>query len=361
MKKILLIGGGVIIIGVIALVFFRNGKSEQAAYKTVPLGRGTIVEKALAVGTITPINEIQVKSKIAGNVKAIHAEVGDQINEGEFLVDIIPDPTPMEITEARRNVEITQVAFKRAEREYERQKALLEKKLISEQAFETQTMNYEEARLRLKLNQERLSLIEKGKSGSESDAVETKVKAPITGTILEKFVNVGDPVVPLTSYQAGTPIFTLADMSHLIFRGTIDEIDVGKVKLGMPTEIKIGALPGSMVEGKVSRISPKARKEDNATLFDIEINITNPDSVQLRAGYSANADIIINRARDVVQIPERLLIFENDSVFTEVETAPSIVEKRPISIGLSDGVFAEVTEGLAESTLVVERPPKVIE
>lgn len=361
MKKGFLIGGGIVVVAVVALLLFKNGKSEQVAYKTIPVTRGIIVEKALAVGTITPINEIQVKSKIAGNVKAIHADVGDWIEEGKYLVDIIPDPTPLEITEARRNVEISKVGYDRAKREYDRQKALLEKKLISEQAFENQRTDYEEAELRLKLNQEKLSLIEKGRSGTETNAVETKVKAPITGTILEKFVNVGDPVVPLTTYQAGTPIFTIADMSELIFRGTIDEIDVGKVKLGMPAEIKIGALPGKIVEGIVSRISPKARKEDNATLFDIEINISNPDSVQLRAGYSANADIIIKRAKDVLQIPERLVTFENDSTFVEVETAPENVEKKQITLGLSDGVNAEVTEGLAESTLVVERPPKVIE
>jgi len=168
-------------------------------------------------------------------------------------------------------------------------------------------------------------------------------------------------VVPLTSYQAGTPIFTMADMSNLIFRGTIDEIDVGKVKVGMPAEIKIGALPGQIIEGTVSLISPKARKEDNSTLFDIEITITDTKGTHLRAGYSANADIIIQRAENVLHVPERLLTFKDDSVFVEVENADGSVETLPVEIGLSDGVFAEVTEGLAESTKVVERPPKEIE
>jgi len=361
MKKIILITISVIVIISVVFLATKNGKNDQVSYKTIPVTRGTIVEKALAVGTITPINEIQVKSKIAGNVKDIYAEVGDEIEQGIPLVNIAPDPTPLELTEARRNVEIAEVTFEQAQREYNRQKQLLEKNLISEQGFENQKLRLDEAKLRLSLNQERLLLLEKGTFRSGSDVVESKVKAPISGTILEKFVNVGDPVVPLTSYQAGTPIFTLADMSQLIFRGTIDEIDVGKVRVGMISEIKIGAVPGKIVTGKVSRISPKARKEDNATLFDIEIVIENPDSVELRAGYSANADIIINKAKNVLQIPERLLTFENDSIFTEVETRPAQIEKRPIEIGLSDGVNAEITEGLAESTMVVERPPKVIE
>ncbi|MCF7805005.1 MAG: efflux RND transporter periplasmic adaptor subunit [Candidatus Marinimicrobia bacterium] len=361
MKKWIFIVIGIVLVVSVVFLATKNGKSEQETYKTLPVTRGTIVEKALAVGTITSVNEIQVKSKIAGNVKQIYAEVGDEIEEGMPLVNITPDPTPLELTEARRNVEIAEVAYEQAERGYNRQKQLLEKNLISAQEFEAQKLHLDEANLRLTLNKERLSLLEKGTFQSESTVVESKVKAPITGTILEKFVNVGDPVVPLTSYQAGTPIFTLADMNELIFRGTIDEIDVGKVKVGMPAEIKIGALPGQVIEGTVDRISPKARKEENATLFDIEIVIQSSDSTELRAGYSANADIIIKRAKDVLQIPERLLTFEEDTIFTEVELADGTVENRRIEIGLSDGVYAEVTDGLEDSTLVVERPPKVIE
>lgn len=361
MKRYLLAGLGVVIVVAAILFLTRSGKSDQESYTTMPVTRGTIVEEALAVGTITPRNEIQVKSKIAGIVKAIHAEVGDYISVSDPLVEITPDPTPMELTESRRNMELVRVGYDQAEREFHRQRELLKKDLISRQDFENQKMKYEEARLRLQLSEERLSLIENGIAGTAENTVESNVKAPISGTILEKFVNVGDPVVPLTSYQAGTPIFTLADMSELIFRGTIDEIDVGKVKVGMPAEIKVGALPGKTVPGTVSRISPKARKEENATMFDIEINLTAPDSVELRAGYSANADIIIRRAEDALQIPERLLLFEGDSIFVEVQTDAGMVEKRPVTLGLSDGVNAEITEGIAESTLVVERPPKVIE
>jgi len=361
MKKYIFIGIGIVLVGVLIFMARKNGKTSIAEYKTVPVTRGTIVEKALAVGTITPLNEIQVKSKIAGIVRAMHVEVGDVIREGESLVDITPDPTPLEITEARRNVEITGASYKQAKNEYDRQQQLLDKHLIAAQEFEKQELAFEEAKLRLKLNQERLSLIEKGRSGTDKEAVQSKVNAPITGTVLEKFVNVGDPVVPLTSYQAGTPIFTMADMGNLIFRGTIDEIDVGKVKVGMPAEIKIGALPEQTIDGEVSLISPKARKEDNSTLFDIEITIMDTKNAHLRAGYSANADIIIRRAENVLHVPERLLTFKEDSIFVEVETADGSVETQPVQIGLSDGVFAEVTEGLAESTKVVERPPKEIE
>jgi HlyD family secretion protein len=361
MKKLIFIGLSVIVVGIIIFLSRKDGKGDEVAYKTVPVSKGTIVEKALAVGTITPMNEIQVKSKIPGIVQVINAEVGDNITRGATLVDISPDPTPLEITQARRNLEIANVTYKQAEREYERQKSLLAKNLISEQDFEEAQLAYEEAKLRYELAKDNLSLIEEGKAGTLTETVESTVRAPIDGTILEKFVNVGDPVVPLTSYQAGTPIFTMANMSNLIFRGTIDEIDVGKVKVGMPAEIKIGALPGEIIQGTVSRISPKAKKEENSTLFDIEIVIANTDNIELRAGYSANADIIIQRASDVLQIPERLLTFQNDSVFVEIEKENGEVDRQQVQLGLSDGVNAQITEGVAESTLVVERPPKEIE
>ena len=361
MKKFIFIGLSVIAVGIIIFMSRKDGKGDEVAYKTVPVIKGTIVEKALAVGTITPMNEIQVKSKIPGIVQVINAEVGDNIAKGSTLVDISPDPTPLEITQARRNLEIANVTFRQSEREYERQKSLLAKNLISEQDFEEAQLAYEEAKLRYELAKDNLSLIEDGKAGTLKDAVESTVRAPIDGTILEKFVNVGDPVVPLTTYQAGTPIFTMANMSNLIFRGTIDEIDVGKVNEGMPAEIKIGALPGELIEGTVSRISPKAKKEENSTLFDIEIVIMNTKNIELRAGYSANADIIIQRATDVLQIPERLLTFQDDSVFVEIEQENGEVQEQLVQLGLSDGVNAEITEGVAESTMVVERPPKEIE
>ncbi len=362
MKKWLIILIFIIISGVIGFTILKTNTGKERNYKIVQPQRGSIIDKALAIGKITPRNEIQVKSKIPGIVRKIYVEVGDIIHEGELLVEITPDPTPLEITEARRNLEMARVNFEQAESEFQRQKNLLEKNLISQQEFENHKLAFQKARLQLQLNQERLALLEKGYTESAGIKVESVVKAPITGTILEKFVHEGDPVIPLTFYQAGTPLFTIADMNDLIFEGTIDEIDVGKVRVGMPAELKIGALPGKKVIGTVSRISPKAKQEDNATLFDIEISIERADSIQLRAGYSANAEIIIRKVEDVLYIPERLVTFKGDSVFVEVEDSTSKdISKQLIEIGLSDGVNIEVKKGLTMSSRVVEWPPKEIE
>jgi HlyD family secretion protein len=192
--------------------------------------------------------------------------------------------------------------------------------------------------------------------------VESIIRAPISGTVLELLVNEGDPVVPLTSYQAGTALTSLADMSTLVFKGTVDEIDVGKLKEGMPAHIKVGALPDSKVEGKVYLIAPKSKTAEGATLFDVEIELLPGKDVVLRAGYSANADIAVREKADVLQIPERLVTFTDGKASVEVPgPGDSEPVKKPIKVGLSDGMIVEVADGLHEKDLVVERPPKKIE
>ncbi|MBN2282237.1 MAG: efflux RND transporter periplasmic adaptor subunit [Candidatus Marinimicrobia bacterium] len=360
MKKIKILGliFLIVVVGLIGQRMFSKSKTkDNKGYKTLTLTEGTIVEEALAIGTITPENEIQVKSKIPGIVVERYVEVGDFVEAGQLMVKINPDPTPQELTEARRDLQMKEVALKNAKIQYDRNFELLSKSLVSEEVFENFKLKYDQARLARDLSRDRLSLIEKGRT----EKVESVVKSPITGTVLEKFINIGDPVVPLTSYQQGTPLFTLADMSKLIFRGTIDEIDVGKVGVGVNAELEIGALPGQSILGEVIRISPKARKENNATVFDIEIKIVDTRGVELRAGYSANAKIILNKAENVLTIPERLLTFENDTVYVEVEdTTTGTVNKVQVTIGLSDGINAEVLAGVTKDDILVERPPKEI-
>jgi len=194
--------------------------------------------------------------------------------------------------------------------------------------------------------------------------MESIIRAPSAGTILTRAVNPGDPVVPLTSYQPGTEMATIADMSDLIFKGTVDEIDVGKLRVGLPTRIKVGALPTDVVTGKVSRIAPQAQQKDGATLFDVEIELDPGSKIVLRAGYSANADVIIREKKDVLTVPERVITFEDGGkkAFVEIPAAAAKAEpkKVEIKIGISDGMNAEVVSGLSKGTKVVERPPKKI-
>jgi HlyD family secretion protein len=186
-------------------------------------------------------------------------------------------------------------------------------------------------------------------------SIETVIKAPITGYILEKQVYVGDPVVPLTSYQAGTELLKMADMNKLIFKGTVDEIDVGKIREGLVAELQVGALPGKSVKGEVSLISLKAQKVDNATVFPVEIMIKEAGDATLRAGFSANANIIIAQKDSVLSIPERVITFRNDSAFVQIPKGEEESEEVYIKTGLSDAIQIEVIEGLAEGQEVLEK------
>jgi HlyD family secretion protein len=178
--------------------------------------------------------------------------------------------------------------------------------------------------------------------------------------VLERRVNEGDPVVPLTFYQAGTELMMLADMDSLIFKGTVDEIDVGKLSEGMEAELKIGAIPDERIIGRLSKISPKARRQENSTLFDVEITLVQRGEKVIRAGYSANAELVINKSEKTLFIPERLVIFEEDRTFVEVQDSAGLISRKEVRAGLSDGINIEILEGLVEGEEIVERPPKEI-
>jgi HlyD family secretion protein len=353
---VIILGGG--------SFYFLSGQSAGDENREAPhvvAEIGTVVEKALAVGTIEPENEIEVKSKISGVVSRIYAEPGDFVREGEPLIEVRPDPTPLELAEAKRNLERTELEKQNLTRELERMETLKERNLVSEQEYDRLRQQVEDVKVREQINKERLELLESGRIMMGETLIESVIRAPIDGYILEKMVDVGEPVVPLTSYQAGTPLMSIAGMERLLFKGTVDEIDVGKMEEGMPVEIKIGALPGAVVYGEVSRISLKARQQDNATVFPVEIAITETNGNVLRAGYSANADIIIQRAADAVTIPERVITMRDGKSYIEVPgNEPGSRIEKEIETGLSDAITVVVTEGLAEGDKVLERPVRTL-
>ena len=360
MKKLLIVFGVVLVVGVLGFVAMGSSKSKESPFKTVAVEKSTIIDKALAVGGIVPRQEVQVKSRISGIVKTLRVEVGDKVAQGEPLLVVSPNPTPLEYAEARRAVDLAAVDLDNARKVMERYEGLYAKKLISDAEFEVHKTETAQMELRHRLSVEKLELLERGVTADGKS--ENTIVSPIDGTVLERLVSEGDPVVPLTTYQAGTALLTMAPMTELVFKGTVDEIDVGKLATGMAVEIKVGALPDAKVEGVLTRISPKARKQDNATLFDLEIDLSDVQGTMLRAGYSANADIVIKRKDSVLVVPERLVTFSGDSATVEIlDSTSQQVSVRKIQTGLSDGLQIEVSEGLALGELVVERPPKEIE
>ncbi|MFZ5979275.1 MAG: efflux RND transporter periplasmic adaptor subunit [Candidatus Zixiibacteriota bacterium] len=359
-KKIFFIAIPVIVLVLVIVFAFDSSAKKEDVLKTVPVERGDVIEKALAIGTIDPEKEISIKSPIAGIVKKTFADIGDKVKVGDPLFDIAPDPTPLEFAEAKRQVELAEVTFNNIKREFERVQSLNDKKLISSEEYESKRAKYEEMELRLNLAREKLALIESGQTEIAGRNVDNIIKSTIDGTVLSLLVEEGDPVVPLTSYQAGTDLMTLARMDDLIFKGWVDEIDVGKISVGMTSDIEIGALPDAGVTGIIDKISPKAEQREGSTMFEIEITLDVEGRKYLRAGYSANANIIINKSEDVLKVPERLVVINDTLSTVEIQDTAGVITTREVTTGLSDGINIEIVSGVSEGELLVERPPREI-
>ncbi len=343
-----------------AVLYSRRASAKGNGLPTVRVEPGTIVRKALAMGQIVPAQEIQVKSQISGIVATCFVEVGARVEAGQPLFAISPDPTPLELAEAERRVELAEVAYAQAETDLGRSRSLWSEGILARERFDTDQKAFERARIALAQERDRLALLKEGRIRRPQGGVDSVIRASAAGTVLERRVNPGDPVVPLTSFQEGTVLMTLADMSTLLFRGTVDEIDIGKLEEGMPARIQVGALPGQVVPARLARIAPKAREREGATVFDVELELEEPGEVTLRAGYSANAEIVIAEKTGVLRLAERLVTFDDGRAFVEIPAAEPKGEpvRREIETGLSDGLQLEVVAGLAEGDLVVERPPK---
>jgi HlyD family secretion protein len=344
--------------------WLQGREPDNGEFEYIEVTRGSIVEKAVAVGEIEPRLEFHVKSKISGIVKRCAVEVGDRVEPGDALFEIVPDPTPTELVVAESRLDSARSAFRRAEADWNRTNELARQGIISSDELDGSRESFELAKIELAGARDNLELTRNGRIENRGKTMESIIRAPAGGIVLARLVDPGDPVVPLTTFQEGTALATVADMGDLIFKGTVDEIDVGKLSVGVTARLKVGALPGAQVTGKLSKIAPKAREEEGARLFEVEIELDPLEDVLLRAGYSANADLVIREKSEILLIPERLVLFEDDGAKTFVEipgegedTEPQKVE---VQTGLSDGLQIEIVAGLEEGDVVVQRPPRDI-
>jgi HlyD family secretion protein len=342
----------------------RSSKGDKDGNKLVGVEQGSITEKAIAVGQIQPRQKFQVKSKISGIIRRCMVNVGDKVRAGDALFEIGPDPTPQELTDVDRTVDSANASYSRAKADYDRAIELARSGVLPKSDLDSRREAFELAKIAVARAEQGRDLTRKGRVATANVTIESIIRAPAAGTILTRVVNPGDPVTPLTSYQPGTELATIADMGDLIFKGTVDEIDVGKLRVGLPARIKVGALPTDVVTGHVSRIAPQAQQKEGATLFDVEIELDPSGKIVLRAGYSANADLIIREKKDVLVLPERVVIFEDGGKKTFVEIPGADAKDEPkkveVKLGISDGMNAEIASGLAKGAKVVERPPKKI-
>ncbi len=341
---------GVIFLGTFVYLFF-NSQPKESVFQLVTPSIGDIERTTVLTGKIEPRDEIEIKPQISGIIDEINVEPGDVVKSGDVIAKIRVIPDESQLSSAQNRVEVAQLSLDQAKREFERTKGLYEKKFVSREEYEQSMTSYEKAKTEVASAIDALSIVRDGISSTNAQQSNTLVRATIDGLILEVPVKVGSSVIQANTMNDGTTIATIADMGNLIFLGKIDETEVGLLKTGMEMIVSIGALPDVSPMAHIEYISPKGEEENGSNTFEIKAAIEVPDSVYLRAGYSANGSIIINKAEQVMTIPESVIEFSGDStyVYCLTDSVPTQqFERKAIKTGISNGVNIQVLSGISE-------------
>ncbi|MGD9152957.1 MAG: efflux RND transporter periplasmic adaptor subunit [Gammaproteobacteria bacterium] len=372
MKKWLVIIAVVILLVVIG-VFWHSRNKTGAQKLIVTVKKGTIVEKAQAVGYIKPLNSITVKSQIGGIVAKIFRYEGEYVKTGEKLLEITPTPSPVEYATAYESVQEAKAVEKSSLHDLERYQKALKGGLISKSYGEyiTAKKSYDTARSQRILAEQKLALLKQGGTTVAGEKLANIIVSPIEGYILNRDIDVGDPVISLSSAQSSTALFTIASMQNMMFRGEVDEMDAAKVHVGMPAVVIVGSIPNVKINGILTRISLQSEQQDiaqggtsaNANSpfsvgFQVEVTkLQVPKGIILRSGYSATADIKIKTAKNVLVLPERVIHFKKGQAYVLMSVEGQQKPKQqPVKIGLSDGMRVEIQQGLKFGDEVLDIP-----
>lgn len=340
-----------IFIGTFAYLFV-NSQSKEDVYNLISPTIGDIQRSTVLTGKIEPRDEIEIKPQISGIVSEISVEPGDVVKSGDIIAKIKVIPDESQLSSAQNRVNVAKLSLSQAKLEYDRTKTLYEKTFVSREEYEQSQNTYEKAEEELAAAIDALSIVRDGISSTNAQQSNTLVRATIDGLILEVPVKVGSSVIQANTMNDGTTIATIADMNNLIFKGKVDETEVGLLQTGMPMIVAIGALPDVTPNAVIEYISPKGTDENGSNTFEIKAAIEVPDSVNLRAGYSANASVILNKVESIVTIPESVIEFAGDSTFVYclTDSVPSQkFERTQIKTGISDGINIHVMEGIDTS------------
>ncbi len=359
MKKILKwVGLGVLILGALwaASFFIKSNSKSSITYETTSPFISSIEKKTVATGKLIPEDEVAIKPQITGIISKIYVEEGTLINAGDLIAVIKVVPNEQSLNQAQGRVRNAELALNNAKIEYDRNKILYDKGVVSNQDFISLKLTYEQAEQELKNARADYQIIRRGSVGG-SAAANTDIRATVSGTILEIPVKEGDQVIQSNNFNEGTTIASIADLGKMIFEGKVDEGEVAKLKVGSPLKINLGAVEGQELNAKLRFIAPKGVEETGAVQFKIEGDVEENDSIFIRAGYSANASLVLERKDDILVIPEALLQFDKttDKPYVEISTGTDEeqkFERRDIEIGISDGINVEIVSGLTEEDKV---------
>jgi len=352
MKYLKYIGGFALGFGILfSIAFFVKSNSTSAiVYETQTLIKATIEDKIVATGKVLPEDEVNIVPQIAGIIQEIYVEEGDEVLAGDLIAKIKVVPNEQTLNSAEGRVKSAQIVMNNSKIEFQRNKVLYEKEIISEQEFNSATLRYNQDMQNLDNAKSDLQIIKLGSSGGSS-ITNTNVRATVSGTILEIPVEEGDQVIQANTFNAGTIIATIADLNKMIFEGQVDEGEVGKLVVDMPLVVTLGAIEDKEYAAKLRLIAPKGTEVAGAIQFKIEGEVYLDDEYVVRAGYSANASIVTDKKVDVLAVSEALLQYDNKTKkpYVEIETTTQKFERKDVKLGISDGVNAELIEGIKVS------------
>ena len=336
-----------------AAFFVKSNSKASVTFETLSPFYGSIEEKTVATGTVVPEDEVEIKPQIQGIIDRIVKYEGDFVNQGDLIAVIKVVPNEQSLIAAMGRVKNAELRMNNAKLEFERNEELFQRQVISNQEYNNLKLTYEQAAQELRNAEADYQIIKDGSIGGSSSA-NTNIRATTTGTILEIPVEIGDQVIQSNSFNAGTTIATVADLTKMVFEGKVDEGEVGKLKVGMPLKVSLGAISDKEFDARLRFIAPKGLEESGAVKFKIEGDVTVENDFTIRAGYSANASLILDRKENILVLPEALLQFDKvtDEPYVEVEIGDQEFERREIKIGISDGINVEILEGLTEADKV---------
>ena len=347
------------------LYLWSKNQEDPVTYTTEKASSQTIVLKTMATGSIVPKEEILIKPNISGVIEKVFIDAGEYVNSGDLIAQIRVIPNVSSLTSAKNNIasnqnalETAEINFKTQKAIYDRQKELFEKGVVAANEFDQVSNTFlqakqrvEQSRIDVKQARQNYDIIKTGTTSGLGNIAQTQVRATVSGMVLDVPVKAGNQVIEANNFNEGTSIASLADIKKMIFEGKIDESEVGKIKEGLPLEITIGAIENIKFDAVLDYIAPKGIAENGAIQFAIKGSLKNIDSTFIRAGLSANASIILDKAENVLAIKEALVQYDpkTQKPFVEVATGDQKFERRDVELGISDGIFVEVISGLTEA------------
>ncbi|MBO7436616.1 MAG: efflux RND transporter periplasmic adaptor subunit [Bacteroidaceae bacterium] len=355
-----------IVVALIALVFigtfvflYKNSQPEEIRYQELPAQKQDVARSTVLTGKIVPRNEVNIKPQINGIIAEIYKEAGQMVQQGEVIARLTVIPDMNSLSAAQSRVRLSEINLKQAQTNFDREKALYEKNLISAEEYEKTEQALSQAKEEYAASQESLEVIRDGVSSKNATSSSTLIRSTITGLILDIPVKVGNSVIQANTLNDGTTVATVANMNDLIFEGQIDETEVGSLYEGMPLTITIGALKDYTFDADLEYISPKAVENNGANQFKVKAAVKVDSEHTIRSGYSANAQIDLEKATNVLTVPESALEFVKEESYVYKKGQDGTYTMTKVQTGLSDGVNIEIKEGLSEGDTV--RGPRIIE